>query len=219
MAGRKAGAAVGVAFSQVLKGVYRKSMVNFVLPKKQPPSRSRLKRNLYQLLIARSDIHAALEACKLFAELVKKLGDDLHYPLFAAIVVCYARPFTANDPFGPLPEKWARFANAKHHDVHNRLMAARHEMIAHSDIKVREAKIIPTGYSAGTWKGKEFKNERVGAQTDYYLYPVDFVPLVRETAIDLYRRVNEEIEKLVDELYGGMDLPARPFPIKFDEGL
>jgi hypothetical protein len=194
-------------------------MIDFVLPKKQPPSRARVKRNLYQLLIARSDIHAAIEACKLFSERVTALGDDLYYPLFAAIVVCYARPFTQNEPFGPLPQKWGRFADPGYQDVHDKLIAARQEMIAHSDMSVRKAKIVPAGARIGIWKEREISSSRVSAQTGFYLYPVGFFPRAWATATDLHQRIHAEAERLIVELYGGMELPARSFWLRLDDGL
>jgi hypothetical protein len=92
-------------------------------------------------------------------------------------------------------------------------------MIAHSDLAVRKAKIIPQGYSAGKWKGKELTSESIGTQTAYYLYPVEFFPRVWETATNLSRRLDADIDRLVADLYGGMSLPARPFSITFDDGL
>ena len=113
----------------------------FTISKKQPASRSKQKLSLYRLLVARSDIGASHAACELFLKTVTDLSDDLYYPLFSAIVVCYARPFTDNKVFGSLPEKWRKFSDPDQQRLHNSLIATRHELIAHSDISVRKAKI------------------------------------------------------------------------------
>src|SRR6267154_1715337 len=105
--------------------------MNFSIPRKQPPARSQQKKTLHKFLVARSDIGAALETCKLFKSTVTSFKDDLYYPLFAAIVVCYARPFTNNEPYGALPKKWGAFDNPGMQDTHNRILRARHELIAH----------------------------------------------------------------------------------------
>jgi len=193
--------------------------MNFVISKKQPPSRAQRKKNLYQLLIARSDVSAAQSACKLFLSSVKDMGDELYYPLFAAIVVCYVRPFTNNDPFGPLPQKWSKFADGKHQATHNKLVEARHEQIAHSDMTVRKAMIVPPGVLIGKWKGKELKSNSIGVQTSFYLFPVAFFQNVWNTAADLNKRLSDEIDAQVEQLYGGMELPTGAFRIRIDAGL
>lgn len=42
---------------------------------------------------------------------------------------------------------------------------------------------------------------------------------VRVTALDLGRRLNTDINKIVEELYGDMDLPPISFDLRIDEGL
>ena len=50
-------------------------MTNFVtIP---TPTREKKKINLYKLIVARSDITAALTACRLFLEKVDRLGHEL----------------------------------------------------------------------------------------------------------------------------------------------
>jgi len=41
----------------------------------------------------------------------------------------------------------------------------------------------------------------------------------RDTALDLARRLHATVETLLNELYDGMDLPAKGFDLRFDEGL
>ena len=111
--------------------------MNLVLHKKQPPSRLQRKKELYKLLIARSDITASLNACKSMLDRVDGMGHELYYPLYSAIVVCYSRPFTNNKPHGALSRKWYTFENALNKKTHGELLKARHELIAHSDMSVK----------------------------------------------------------------------------------
>lgn len=196
-------------------------MSNFTFSESQPPKRSFRKRELYRLLLARSDITAALEACRLFRSQVDKLGHPLYYPLFAAIVVCYARPFTKNRPLGPLPNKWATFAHPMAQKTHDQILDARHQLIAHSDIDARGAMIVPPGFVVGRDEGKELVSDEVAVQTTVDYFPLSFFRVNAWRVIhDLGSRLNEAIEPVVDELYQGMELPARPFTIRIDdEGL
>ena len=196
--------------------------MTFAIPARQPPKRSQRKKDLYRLLLARSDIGAANTACQLFLRTVSDLKDELYYPLFTAIVVCYARPFTANEPFGALPRKWAKFSDARSQSLHDDLLRARHELVAHSDATVRTAKIIPpdsfVGY-LGDEKRELRSGKRIGTETSYYLFQIPRIRQIPTITLDLTRRLNAEIDTLVDDLYGGMELPRGKFRLRIDEGL
>jgi hypothetical protein len=191
----------------------------FTLPKRQPPSRSLKKKNLYRLLIARSDIDAAHAACDLFLKTVTDLGDDLYYPLFTAIVVCYARPFTNNKPFGPLPVKWGVFRDPSQQKLHDSLIKTRNEIVAHSDLSTRKAMIVPPGTSIGFLNERELRSPKIGTMVNYFLFRI---PQIREIPIlttDLGRRVNADIEVALEDLYGGMELPRAKFLLRITDGL
>ncbi len=194
--------------------------MNFILSDKQPPKRSQQKKNLYRLLMARSDIMAALNACDLILINVDSLKDELLYPLTTAVVVCYTRPFTDNKPYGSLPERYSKFDNPRFKIVHESLIKARHETFAHSDMNVRNAMIVPPNMSFGkTNKGVELTSPFVGVQVSYHLWLPDFFTDVRTTILALGSRLQKEIEELKDCLYSGMELPNEPFTIRIDEGL
>jgi hypothetical protein len=193
--------------------------MDFLLPENQPPPRSARKRDLYRLVVARSDVTAAYYGCELLLERVRGFRDSLYYPLFASVVVCYARPFTRNRPFGPLPQKWARFPDPTLQNAHRKMIKARNELIAHSDTSVRKARIIPPGYLAATHDGKDFRSEEVGVQVESYYIEIPFFRTALKTASDLGRRLESEIDLMIRELYGGMELPSRPFELRVDEGL
>ncbi len=194
--------------------------MNFILSDKQPPKRSHQKKHLYRLLIARSDITAALNACDLILKNIDSLKDELLYPLTTAVVVCYTRPFTDNEPYGSLPERYSKFDNPRFKTVHESLIKARHETFAHSDMNVRKAMIVPPYTAFGkTDKGVELTSPFVGVQVSYYLWPPDYFEDVRNTILALGSRLQTEIEELKDRLYSGMGLPNAPFTIRIDEGL
>jgi hypothetical protein len=86
--------------------------------------RSQKKKELYQLAVARSDITAALKTCDLIIQQVKEIGNDLYQPLFHVIVIAYARPFTRNKPFGPLPSEWSKFSDPAFQEMHDDLVSA-----------------------------------------------------------------------------------------------
>ena len=191
-------------------------MMDFILPRKQPAPRSEKKKDLYKLLIARSDLVASSRACKLMLESVDDIGHDLYYPLFSSIIICYARPFTNNEPYGALSKKWVKFNDPRLQEVHDKIMSARHELIAHSDLKARKAFIVTPGYPVGN---KNLKSGEIGTQISMYFFPIQFFNFVHETATDLLKRIGSEIERLVDDLYRGLELPSKPFGLKADEGL
>lgn len=194
--------------------------MNFTLHNRQPPTRSRRKMELYKMLVARSDIDAARTSAELFLKTVRDIANELYYPLFTAIVICYARPFTNNAPYGALPNKWAKFPNEDLQDVHDSLMKARNEIVAHSDMSVRKAMIVPPGVVIGKLgNGKEIKSAGIGAQTNYYLFREHQIREVHTLTRDLGHRLNTEIDRRVAELYDGMELPATPFNLRIDEGL
>jgi hypothetical protein len=192
----------------------------FTMPKKQPPNRSQVKKNLYKLMVAQSDIGAAHSAYKLFESNVKELSDKLYQPLFTAIVVCYARPFTNNQPYGALPDKWTKFDNPRQQSLHDDLIKARHEIVAHSDMSVRRASIVPPGVVTGFFAdGRELKSTRIGHETSYYLFRIPRIREISDLTVDLGRRISLEIDTIIENLYSGMDLPRAKFRLRIDDGL
>lgn len=189
------------------------------MPSRQPPARSRQKRDLYRLLIARSDMNASLSACDLILKNVKSIKDENLYPLTASVVVCYSRPFTANKPYGSLPKKWSKFDNPQYQATHKKLLQARHELFAHSDMNVRKAQVVPPNVSLVIDGGKELKSPEISTQVSYKLFEIDFFNIVRETNLDIGRRIQAEIDKLIFDLYANMELPNEAFNLRVDEGL
>lgn len=193
--------------------------MSFILPKRQPPSREQQKTDLYRLIVARSDIGAAQSACELFIEMVDDVNHDLYYPLFTSIVVCYARPFTNNKPYGALPGKWENFEDGKMKSTHDALIKARHELIAHSDMAARKAKIVPPKVVIGYMNERELKSSRIGTQTSFYFFTIPMIKDIPRLTTDIGRRLNAEIEHKLEEIYGDMELPQAKFALRLDNGL
>lgn len=194
-------------------------MVNYSIPTKQPPARSQQKRDLYRLLVARSDMNASLRAADLIIKNVKSIKDRNLYPLTTSVIVCYARPFTANKPYGSLPNKWSKFDNSRYQTTHDKLLQARHELFAHSDMNVRKVLIVPPNATLISHGGHEWKSPEIATEVSYTLFGLDFFKIVRETNIDIGRRMQDEIDKLIIDLYENMELPNKAFNLRVDEGL
>jgi len=193
--------------------------MDIVKHKDQPVSRSYRKMYLYKLMVARSDMNAAISACKLMLSTVDGFGHDLYYPLYASVIICYARPFTNNKPYGALPNRWQRFDSQKKKQTHKKILQARHELIAHSDMRVRKSMIVPPGVVIGKHEEKEIKSSSIGTLTSLYFFPVRFFSLVQNNSIHIGSRLNKEIDEIVEELYGNMELPSVAFELRIDEGL
>jgi len=160
-----------------------------------------------------------LNACDLILKNVKTLKDENLYPLTTSVVVCYSRPFTVNKPYGSLPKKWRKFDNPQYQFTHDKLLKARHELFAHSDVSVRKAQIVPPNVPFVIEGGKELNSPEISTQVSYTLFELGFFKIVRETNLDLGKRIQIEIDKMIVDLYGDMQLPNEAFNLRVDEGL
>jgi hypothetical protein len=194
-------------------------MVNFSIPSRQPPARSHQKRDLYRLLIARSDLNASLNACDLILKNVTSIKDENLYPLTTSVVVCYSRPFTVSKPYGSLPRKWSKFDKPQYQATHEKLLQARHELFAHSDMNIRKAQIVPPNVPLVFDEGKVLISPEISTQVTNTLFEIDSFKIVRETNLDLGNRIQAEIDKMIIDLYGNMQLPNAAFNLRVDEGL
>jgi hypothetical protein len=178
--------------------------------------RSQKKKELYKLAVARSDITAALKTCNLLIQHVKEIGDNLYQPLFHAIVIAYARPFTRNKPLGPLPSEWSRFSNSALQQMHNNLVSARRQFIAHSDEKIRKVYIYPPGTLIGA---TGLRSAGVSIAISTHAYGISKFYLIRRLCYDLGSRLNDRTEALLAELYEGRVLPSEHFLLTFNDEL
>lgn len=172
------------------------------------------KRMFHRLAVARSDIFAAWKTVGLLAEQVKEMGDPLYEPLFHAIVASYARPFKESKPYGPLPARWGRFADPRLQDAHDVLLRARDRHVAHSDAVVREVHVLPPGSTLGG-----FRTANLFLMVTTTWWPLENFKNVFDTCSDLGGRLDTEVERLLRDLYGQVDLPAKPFRVDPEDDL
>jgi hypothetical protein len=147
---------------------------------------------------------------------VGHLGDNLYEPLFNAIIIAYARPFTRNRPLGRLPAEWSTFSNPGFQETHNELIKARDQFIAHSDEEVRRVEIFPPGSPI---RETGLQSGDVGIAVRTIAFPLSRFQHIRALCHDLGYRLNSRINNLLTELYNGQTLPNNSFPLTFDDDL
>lgn len=184
-------------------------------------SRSRKKRELYQLVLADTDIRTALNVADDFIDLVKewrkpKLPYHLSEAFVAYIAVSYSRPFiqTRRSSVPPLPPRWSHFNDKRLQKTHDLMLNVRHTLFAHSDPSLRMMTIFPAGVFMPIGRTAPRTSYMLTAQT----LPPAAVGELRATCVDLQQRLQTRINELLEELYGGMDLPQKEFRLRFDDG-
>ena len=184
--------------------------------KEHAPSRSKQKKELYKLLIARSDVFSAHKTCTLLLNRVKGLGDELYAPLFHAAVISYGRPFVDNKSTGVLSKHWGEFQDSRLKNAHARIIKTRHELVAHSDLLARPIDIIPAGAVVADQLEPSAK---LGIKITSYYYPRSHFIDMHDTCVDLISRLTERTDLLLSGLYDNLELPSTPFRLVFDEGV
>ena len=86
-------------------------------------------------------------------------------------------------------------------------------------MSARKAKITPPGVVIGIQDGKEFKSAKIGVQTTYYLFAIPRIWDIPPLTAHLGQRLSDEIERVLNELYGGLELPNATFPLRINNGL
>ncbi len=180
--------------------------------------RSTKKRQLQRLMIANSDIRAAKDACEFLLANPLPPFHSLQHAMAAAIVICYSRPFTTSrrNSLGCLPSEWIKFKNSKLQLAHNTLLKARSEIVAHSDSETRQIKVYPPNI-----KPKEPslpKSSRIAFAIKTYTLSQSQIENSLDACEDLIARMMPEIERLLEEIYGKMELPQREFVLRINEG-
>ena len=196
---------------------------------KYSDKRSRKKKLFQKLVLAHSDIHSAYETCELFLEKVAAgersentvkvgLNNPLYLPLLEAIIISYARPFTDNDGLGVLPKQWSSFEDKNLAEAHRFILQYRNELVAHSDHTIRKIQIFsPTANFGPTPKRKKSDGPGFGVST--FWIPLHRVETFHHLCAFQGQRLITETMRMLDELFGGMELPDKAFPLRIDEGL
>lgn len=189
--------------------------------------RSRRKFNLWRMAVANKDVGAAEEICMAFLKhIFTTTRETIPYhtseAFIGAIVTAYARPFMDNDSDLKLPKKWRVFDTKQLQETHDHMIRLRGEVYAHSDASLHPMTILPAGYDSKRLGRKVPQTSmELGSQTAPPESVIGFLAVAKNLRVRLEKAVFDEI----DELYGSMDLPARPFPVRFkkngedDEGL
>lgn len=180
------------------------------------PPRGELKKQLYRLAVGRSDVHRAYATSELLRREVHDLADDLYHPLLHATAISYGRPFAVSRAGSTIGARWARFARPVLLDTHNKLIELRNKFVAHSDPMERTVQIIPPRVALLEGRREHFDRPGIGVRD--IAYPVEWFELVSATAADLGARLDAEVERLLQVLYGGMRVPpGAAFPLTFDD--
>ncbi|MFL6597006.1 MAG: hypothetical protein ACJ8KF_03475 [Chthoniobacterales bacterium] len=102
-------------------------------------------RALARLVIANRDWSAAAEVLRYIVINVKNSYDPLYYPLTAAAVVCYARPFLGGRSHSRISRAFERFPENVKRANHERLLTYRSVVIAHANDEKHEVTLIQKG--------------------------------------------------------------------------
>lgn len=213
-----------VCSKQTMAVLKRKSVYesdSFMLSIGHRPSRSHLKKELHRLIVAQSDVSEAFQAWETYVETLPLENYALRRALLSAIVISYCRPFTSNEGFGVLPAKWSHYSDARHRKWHDQLLKARNEVIAHSDQAIRQVTIVPAGIELRPKLSGQLTpvSSEIGFEVQTYTFGIQHISKLGSMIGDVGKRMLSEIERLLQDLYGGMDLPRRKFPLRVDEGL
>jgi hypothetical protein len=190
------------------------------------PSRRRQKGNLRLFAIARSDITAALHAAEILQALHRQAGGDAYapmrrtifFPVLHALVISYSRPFVATRTSPHLQGRWARFDATRLQQAHEEVIAMRNDFVAHRDEDQRQVTVYPDG--SYTPPGFPSANKGLGISTSSVVLGAPIIDAFAECCADVGRRLNSEVERLLQELYGARtDLPRQPFEVSDDDEL
>lgn len=177
----------------------------------KPVEERKRREQLYKLIVANSDIADALKVTRHFIQEVSTMQHELYLPLQEVIIISYARPFTDNKPFGALPAKWGKFQNSRFQSLHNQLLEARHQYVAHSDHAIRKVTLIPPGNKLNI-----LDNKRV-ADTSWEItnqrFELEVFSEIEQLCLDLGSRLYSEIKTQIGQLYPSTDAPGKHFSL------
>lgn len=186
-------------------------------------SRRDLKVAFCKLALADKDVRTALYTCDALIGLImqwkgKVLPFEVAEAFISTIIVAYSRPFvqTSNSFPGKLPKKWHKFSTSEFQATHGEMLGHRHSLFAHTDPDVHKVTILPEGCLP---KGIGPKPPQVAYSIDALQIPPHNVIRYRAVCADLQARLEAESQRILAELYGGMELPGRKFPLRYDDGL
>jgi hypothetical protein len=171
--------------------------------KPRPDPETIARRELYKIASAYGDMCIAAAICEHYIKLIrdwdvqrdgKVISQPLNYAFMSSIVTAYSRPFSSGD-LGTLSKKWLKFPQPGMKDLHEKMVATRHEVYAHSDARV-PLTVYPPGCAVpgrasphnGTWS---FERQE---------FPPDILPYMMSLAVFMKTNLERETAKLVDQV-------------------
>jgi hypothetical protein len=142
------------------------------------------------------------------------LHGPLHCALSTAVVVAYARPFVWNMPHGRIPSGWETFSHPLAADLHRRILEHWNTAVSHPDASVRVVSVIPSGVRFGSAP----VNDECVVTVEDLAVPLDWFPLIVDLCDFLLPRLTQEINRLVDGLYGRPGIEFPPSTFILDDG-
>lgn len=95
--------------------------------------RSKLKKHLWRVVLARLSVANAKAACDYVLKQVSNMDRGTRHVLITGIIITYARPFGDNNGVGCLPKKFSKFDDPHLQTTHEMILFSRKKLFAHSD--------------------------------------------------------------------------------------
>lgn len=109
------------------------------------PTKLQLHRQVCRLILAGRDFAHARDAARRVIEERVRLDSPARFEALQAVAISYGRPFTHNDPIGPIRKPFNRFEQREQRQLHEKLLQMRHGLYAHHDLRLRRVYVIPRG--------------------------------------------------------------------------
>jgi hypothetical protein len=156
---------------------------------------------LWKLHYANASLKHGENACLFLLNQQVHEDHPLYYPLVAAIYVLYARPFTASEPIGRLPENNIVPKNSQH--LHTFILKQRKEIYAHTDANSFD---VPGIGPANQVRVKVMSSaSHRGAQligTEFFSRPPT-PPELAKLCRAVQQNVNAEVQKILARNFSG----------------
>jgi len=166
--------------------------------KKDNRSRAQHKKALHKLVVARSDFDTVKMTGKaLIATSIEKQY-QLRMALQTSLVVTYSRPFTQSDIVGRLGSEWEKFPIPRLKEVHDKILSARNEWVAHSDPHQRQVRIIMPGVQLPAPMGYQ---KAMTVESQNWLLVDSMIADLIECATILVDKISPKIDIYLNELF------------------
>jgi len=130
------------------------------------------------------------EAWSILHNIKRNTGNPLVNPAFQFALIEYAKPFTkSRDSIKSTHILGANYIPKKYRSLHDEILSARHQLHAHSDITLEEARV----YVTNTFYGKHVSvSKNVIYDTEMISKIDDIIDLIEQSLDSMY----EEVKRL-----------------------